>query len=360
MIKKIIFSFLTVFIVILSILFFDFISSNTIYNHKHCKKFLKDFYELKKNCSGKYRFSKSFPLVSVYTDELGLRVDKKKIIKDNKKENIFIFGDSFAYGVGLEYEKSFAGIITKKLSDYNFYNFSVSSYSPSVYLFRLKDVLKKDIKPKKVLFFLDLTDISDESRRWEFDDHNDTVKLKDEYLSIVNTSKDDKQNFKILRNISSFLNYSLRNLRAERKMKNNNEYKIKTTVQGNFTYTKQEDLNKDFWGDDHFNNGINNIKIKFKMINELAKKNNFEIYIVVYPWAETLEFGQNEFNWSKFANTLCYNKNCNVIDTFSYFKKYKENNKDWMLKLYFYNDPHFNENGSEFLANILIDRLKEK
>ena len=46
--------------------------------------------------------------------------------------------------------------------------------------------------------------------------------------------------------------------------------------------------------------------------------------------------------------------------TFSYFERYKKNNKDWILKLYFYNDPHFNKNGSEFLANILINALKKK
>ena len=41
-------------------------------------------------------------------------------------------------------------------------------------------------------------------------------------------------NWKIIKNIASFLNYSLRNLRAERKMKNTNEYRIKTTVKQSY------------------------------------------------------------------------------------------------------------------------------
>ena len=45
-------------------------------------KYEKFYYELKKNCRGKYRFKKSFPIVETITDEMGLRVGKKSFPKN--------------------------------------------------------------------------------------------------------------------------------------------------------------------------------------------------------------------------------------------------------------------------------------
>ena len=72
------------------------------------------------------------------TDSRGLRSIKKDKIIESSKANIFLFGDSFTFGAGLNYEDTFAGIIEKKFPEYNFLNFAVGSYSPTVYLYRLK------------------------------------------------------------------------------------------------------------------------------------------------------------------------------------------------------------------------------
>ena len=106
---------------------------------------------MKKNCKGKYRFKKSFPLVKTYTDEMGLRVSKSNQNKNPDNKNIFVYGDSFTYGVGLEYEKTYVGLIEKRLENYNVYNFGVGSYSPSVYLYKLKQYLSRGVYPNKVL-----------------------------------------------------------------------------------------------------------------------------------------------------------------------------------------------------------------
>ena len=90
MLKKFSFYSLLLLIIFSFFLIFDFILSNTFLKHSHCVNFSEYFYELKKNCSGKYRFKKSFPLVETYTDENGFRVGKKNIKKDINKKNIFL------------------------------------------------------------------------------------------------------------------------------------------------------------------------------------------------------------------------------------------------------------------------------
>ena len=82
MIKKIFFYVLSFFFLIFFILVLDLLLSNTLIKQNHCVNYSEFYYELKKNCKGKYRFKSSFPLIRTYTDELGLRVGKNNKIRN--------------------------------------------------------------------------------------------------------------------------------------------------------------------------------------------------------------------------------------------------------------------------------------
>ena len=360
MIKKIFFYVLSFFFLIFFILVLDLLLSNTFIKQNHCVNYSEFYYELKKNCKGKYRFKSSFPLIRTYTDELGLRVGKNSKIRNKENKNLFIFGDSFTYGVGIKYEQTFVGRIANDLNDYNVYNFGVGSYSPSVYLYKLKKILDRNIKPEKVLIFLDLTDVIDESTRWKYDKTNNKVFLNTNRLyKYENTKKNNfkENNFKLLKNLSSYLNYHFRVLRSNVKLNLNNEYKVKTSIQGNFTYTPSSNLDKRFWKKNSFKNGLATIEDRLNEIKNISKSEDFELIIVVYPWAETLEFGQNEFSWSNYAKSLCKDNTCKIIDAIPDFINYKKNNKNWVTNLYFSNDEHFNTKGAELLYNIIMKNL---
>ena len=124
-----------------------------------------------------------------------------------------------------------------------------------------------------------------------------------------------------------------------------NNYKIKIIIQLNFTHTKLDALDKRFQKKTTFAEGINSIK------------NNFDINLVIYPQAETLEFGQEIFNWSEFAKSLCDFKSCQTIDAIPEFLKYKNKNKSWSTDLYFLNDEHFNIQGANLLYKTVVNKL---
>ncbi len=88
-----------------------------------------------------------------------------------------------------------------------------------------------------------------------------------------------------------------------------------------------------------------------------AKKIKSDFYVIIYPWAETLEFGQNKFNWSIFANEICAPNKCKVIDAIPDFKLYKKQNVNWSNELYFLNDEHFNEVGAYVLFQTVIKNI---
>ncbi len=345
-------------------LFLDLILSNTLMAKKDdCIKFEEKYYELKKNCSGKHRFKKAFPSVDIFTDKYGLRTSKN-FKHNNDLKNIFILGDSFTFGVGLEYEKSYVGLIESRMKDYNFYNFSVPSYSPSVYPFKLKKMSKLNIMPSKIIMFLDLTDVHDEAARWFIDKDFGKPYLSNKEIFEKNKNEENnfkKRNFKISVQLASLINFNLRSLRS--KFRNTFKDKKKESVlmktfQGEFTYTDLSKLNKQFWKEKTFSTGIKNIKKNINLISKFAKENNSEFYLVLYPWAETLEYGQKSFNWSNFGKNLCVNNICTLIDTTNNFLNYKNSNKNWSNQIYFPSDIHFNDLGAKILADSLIEKLE--
>ena len=360
--KLFLFYLLSIFIFVFGVLVIDIILSNTLLKQNHCINYQEFFYELKKKCKGKYRFKTSFPIAKTYTDINGLRVKNHSVKKDNDKKNIFMFGDSMTYGVGLKYEETFVGIIDDHFKDFNIYNFGLSSYSSIMYLHQLKKVLKRNIKPEKIFIFLDLSDLRQDAVEWYYNQDEKAPRLFTNGTYLHETSKDKNfknKNFKVTRNISSYVNYNLRKLRAEINLSMKDSYKIKRTIQASFTYTEIENLDSKYWSKEIFEKGKNTIIKNLSEFKILAEKHDFQIFLVAYPWFETIEFGQDKFNWSNFLKSLCNSENCKTIDTYPKFIEYKKNNKNWVLDLYFLNDIHFNKNGSNVFAKMIIDEIKD-
>ena len=98
------------------------------------------------------------------------------------------------------------------------------------------------------------------------------------------------------------------------------------------------------------------INLLFDEIQKISSSQESELYLIIYPWVETLEYGQDNFNWSNFSKKLC-NKNCKLVDTIPNFIDYKKDNHNWMFELYFPNDEHFNKLGNKFLFEILKNNI---
>ena len=342
---------------------FDLIASNFFLKVDGfaCHKIDKFYYELKKNCDGNYQFKSSFPFNKVYTDAYGLRVGKNRGKEKIRSNSILLFGDSQTFGVGLDYESTVAGILNKKFKN-NVHNFGMGSYSPSVYLYKLQKALKDGFEPNKIIVILDLSDVIDEGSRWiKYKDKK--PQLKDDFLYNLNQHKKSNKkfihkNFQVSRYLASLLNSNMRVIRSKLQKKFNPQdpEKVKVSIQGSFTYNRNIFSQSEFWTKEIFDLGIGKIKKKVNEISLLAKKNDFEFYLVIFPWGETLQYGQDAFNWEKFGNEICY-KNCKLINSFDKFYKKKEKDIYWYSNLYFIGDEHLNEKGNKFLAKIIENSL---
>ena len=154
------------------------------------------------------------------------------------------------------------------------------------------------------------------------------------------------------------LNKIMRNLRKEiNKKKFTEEDKvIGKTHLGSFTHTPYDKLDKDFWSHSDYKKGTVSIKNNVKLISDEANKINSDFYIVIYPWPETLEYGEEYFSWQNFAFELCEFSKCKkLISAFPEFKKVKRQFTHWKKEIYLLNDIHFNVKGNRILANIIYD-----
>ena len=88
---------------------------------------------------------------------------------------------------------------------------------------------------------------------------------------------------------------------------------------------------------------------------------NSEFYIVIYPWPETLEYGEKYFSWQEFAADLCQFTSCTkLINAFPKFNKIKSQFPYWKKEIYILQDIHFNENGHRLLTEIIYRNAFEQ
>ena len=90
-------------------------------------------------------------------------------------------------------------------------------------------------------------------------------------------------------------------------------------------------------------------------IGEKARNINADFYIIIYPWPDSLEYGQGKFNWEEFANQLCDNNSCTkLINFFPEFNDLKLSSKNWVNKLYLEDDVHLTVFGHDLIAQKIL------
>ena len=80
---------------------------------------------------------------------------------------ILLIGDSFAEGIGLPYERTFAGLLNaagqSRRDKVEFLDAGVASYSPSIYYKKVKYLLDRGLKFDEVVLLSDSSDVEDEA-----------------------------------------------------------------------------------------------------------------------------------------------------------------------------------------------------
>ena len=345
-----------IFFLITDILFSNFIYKKDI--HNNCYKYTENFHYLKKNCHAKEKWLRNSLTYDVYTDHNGFRFSGKKSNNNSVNKIATFSGGSFTYGMGFDHKKAFVGLIENAKEEYKIINLGVPGYSTSAFNYQLKKLINDKIYPKKIFVVLDILDATSEASLWDQnDEYEHPVRVKKNIINVEDTrslQNFKRNNFKISRLIARSINNFFRSIRL---YFSNFEKTSKAggTPWGSFLYMNIEDTDQSLWEPFGFDQSIAKITKNMEEISKMANSINADFYIIIYPWPDTLEYGQKKFNWEEFANNLCGTVSCTkLINLFPDFRYIKESTNDWVDKLYIKQDIHLREFGHKIVAKKIL------
>ena len=275
------------------------------------------------------------------TDKNGFRVHCGNIKKYN--DEVILIGDSFTEGIGLDYEKTFAGMLSKEFK-INFHNMGVASYSPAIYKQKINFFLeKKIIQPKGVLVFIDISDIDDEFYYYDCKNNESICSKYDDIIPTTNNKIDTpKINFPIFKKTKKLMKETKRKFFPK-------------------IHSYEKDYNRSSWTHSKRNEKVNiGIANSIKNMNDLyqlLESKNIPMSLAVYPWPGQIFFDKEASLQVKIWHDFCISRCKNYINFFPEFFKEINNSskKEVVRKYYLKNDVHFNEAGNQKI----FDKLKE-
>lgn len=294
----------------------------------------------------------------VFTNSLGFRdFYKRKVEINSEMQRILLMGDSFTYGLGLEYKDSFAGLITKEYEKKNIeiLNAASVSYSPTIYFKKIEYLINEvGLKFNEIFLFIDVSDVYDDLYRYEINNNGQVVNNSNFEKNIKKTNFIEKSKnyissnftiiFLILNSINDYFSPDLISKEKFAIFHRNARWNWDT----DFKYEAVKGLK------------INNIYLD--KMKALLDKNNIKLKVIIYPWPSDIFFRNKktdyEFNWegwSKKNNVKFYN----FVKYFDYVKNFSDKKKQKIInELYQKNDMHFNKEGSLLFFNQIINFLK--
>lgn len=287
---------------------------------------------------------------SVSTNSLGFR-DRTvcHVPLSSDKYRILFIGDSFTYGVGLPYEKTFICLIDSELEDKNVevLNAGVVSYSPAIYWKKTEYLLSQaGLRFEHLVVLLDISDIQDEA---EFYDTNEervvwvggpTPALR-EFLYEYST---------ILRNLwevgEEAYDWATEDPDARRTEEDRryatNEYRSLWTV------------DKEAY-DDYGARGLREAKKHMGRLSDLLKMHGIGMTLVVYPWPTQILHEDRDSIQVRVWREWAGQRSVHFIDLFPDFIPAAHPPKDTIRKYFIPGDLHWNEEGHRLVARRFLE-----
>ena len=317
----------------------------------------------------------------IITNSLGFR-DKttRKILLQSEEYRILFIGDSHTEGIGIDYEKTFVGIIEDELNNNNIQvlNAGVSSYSPIIYWKKIEYLINElNLKFDELIVFIDISDIFDEAISYELslDKKNVLSRSKDTFANLQFKNLPMSQKIKNYIKNYTTVTYYLLNFIFDSTLSmmssNNNEIENKKKEQKELhdlwkknpfyrvinTFSETWVIDEEVFNQ-YGKEGVKLSKKYIKNLNELLKKNKIKLTICVYPtpiqvWNADMPSIEEKI-WSDFSKQ-------HKINFISFFDIFVKKNIDDSEKLkilkqnYISNDTHYNEFGHSKIAKKFIE-----
>jgi hypothetical protein len=265
------------------------------------------------------------------------------------KYRILFMGDSFTYGVGLPYDKTFICLLESELADkgVEVLNAGVVSYSPAIYLKKTEHLLAvTGLRFDHLVVFLDISDIHDEAEC--YDTTEDRVvwvggpapairEFLYEYTTIPRN----------LWEIGEDLYDKITDAPDAHRTEEDRQY-------GANEYKSLWTIDKEAFSD-YGDRGLRKAGKHMKLLIDFLRSRGIRMTVVVYPWPTQVFHSDLDSIQVSFWRDWASQHSVHFINLFPNFIPTDENPKEVIRELYIQGDIHWNEEGHRRVAGKLLE-----
>jgi hypothetical protein len=297
------------------------------------------------------------------TDSLGFKDGSvRKVPLKSDSRRILLIGDSFAEGIGMSFEDSFAGLLYRagqaRSEKIEFLNAGVASYSPSIYYRKIKYLLESGLQFDEVVLFSDTSDVTDEATSYFCID--DDPKYRKHCTSAEGSAQPaaaspEKTDFFIDRFVVTnrariYVKRSIQSFLGNRRRSINTDHaRIGWTIPGLDVGNSYQPLGVE--------GGIARSLQNMRALADLLATHNIPLTIVVYPWAQQVAQGDRDSRQVSLWRDFCEGRCKAFINLFPVLFAAADADKDWYEHLFILGDDHFSAAGNRFLFVEIARRL---
>ena len=293
------------------------------------------------------------------TNSLGFKdASTRDVPLQSRARRILLIGDSFAEGIGLPFESTFAGLLEQagqsRPDRVEFLDAGVASYSPSIYYKKIQHLLDLGLKFDEVVLLSDSSDVEDEASSYFCIDDDP------KYRKFCTTPSGALPEPAIKRDF--FIDHFVVTNRLRVTIK-----RWILTKLGNKRHAIEGDHNRIGWTTPNpdlakyrplgVEGGVARSLENMGKLSDLLAGRGIPLTIVVYPWAQQIAQGDRDSKqvqlWRDFCPTRCKA----FIDLFPAFFAAADRDKDWYEHLYILGDDHFSAAGNRMLYEELAKRI---
>jgi hypothetical protein len=328
----------------------------------------------------------------VCTNSEGFKVSCNKKPLLTKSFDVAFMGDSFTEGLGLPYEQTFVGIVADQMPDLKIANLGVVSYSPAIYLVKLKELLAQGYSFKHIIIFVDISDPYDEANRYDL--HNDIIvvdrgepyplpthsrlrRIASQHLPLTGEaykqfrqaiSQQAKPGQATLKTPQEGLAPAVPQGTTD-SISAPNSVKADTVTQpkrnlydtiyqrdyavGEWTYNVQSTN----FGPDGVLGTLAKMEREMREIYSLAQSHGAKLSVGVYPWPGQLKYDVVDSLQVKIWREFCESRCIHFYNAFpAFFNLVEQQGVDTVIyDYYFAGDVHFTERGNKVIARTILD-----
>ena len=297
---------------------------------------------------------------SIKTNSLGFRDNVVRDVPLKPAQfRVLLLGDSFTEGIGVRHNDTFAGILSNELQkdQIEVLNAAVASYSPAIYYRKTKYLIEEvGLRFDEVIVFIDISDIDDEARVYDFDLHGHVIGLQDKPDTI-----DADVGFRS---------------RAQSFVKDNSVILtfLDEVPHALFdpdpgygacrSWSKQAlaamtDLERSLWTIDetvfakYGSKGLEKGRQNMERLLRLLESKGIPLTIVVYPWPDQISYRDADSRQVTFWKKWAGENHVAFVSMFPYFVN-REDPEAVIGRYFIPCDTHLNEQGHRLFANAFL------